>query len=78
MDLGGPTNFAPAIKQSADQVLKSKKLTYLILLIITDGIITDMDDTKHEIVKASSLPMSIIIIGVGSADFRYSKRRLIG
>ena len=78
MDLGGPTNFAPTIKQSADQVLKSKKLTYLILLIITDGIITDMDDTKHEIVKASSLPMSIIIIGVGSADFRYSKRRLIG
>ncbi|TNN71132.1 Copine-2 [Liparis tanakae] len=28
-----------------------------------------MDETRHEIVQASKLPMSIIIIGVGNADF---------
>ena len=42
---------------------------YTICLIITDGIITDFDQTVDEIVKASDLPVSIIIIGVGDADF---------
>ena len=39
------------------------------LLIITDGVISDMADTKRAIVYASTLPYSIIIVGVGSADF---------
>ena len=39
------------------------------LLIITDGVITDMDKTRTAIVEASRLPMSIIIVGVGKADF---------
>ena len=42
---------------------------YFVLLIITDGVITDMDQTRNAIVNASRLPMSIIIIGVGGADF---------
>ncbi|XP_078400284.1 copine-2 isoform X2 [Cetorhinus maximus] len=42
---------------------------YFILLIITDGVISDMDETRHAIVQAAKLPMSIIIIGVGNADF---------
>ena len=46
---------------------------YQVLLIITDGAITDIQETKHEIVQASRLPMSIIIIGVGNDDFRFTK-----
>lgn len=42
---------------------------YFILLILTDGVITDMADTREAIVQASHLPMSIIIVGVGNADF---------
>ncbi|XP_043921715.1 copine-3 [Protopterus annectens] len=42
---------------------------YYILLIITDGVITDLDETRSAIVNASKLPMSIIIVGVGAADF---------
>ena len=42
---------------------------YYILLIITDGLINDMDNTTDEIVRASGLPMSIIIVGVGDEDF---------
>uniref|UniRef100_A0A672ILU9 Copine-3 n=1 Tax=Salarias fasciatus TaxID=181472 RepID=A0A672ILU9_SALFA len=42
---------------------------YFVLLIITDGVITDMDETRNAIVRASQLPMSIIIVGVGGADF---------
>lgn len=45
-------------------------LDYLqILLIITDGIITDMQKTKEAIIAASNLPFSIIIVGVGNEDF---------
>lgn len=39
------------------------------MLIITDGIITDMEKTKYSIIDASNLPISIIIIGVGKEDF---------
>lgn len=42
---------------------------YFILLIITDGVISDMEETRHAVVQASKLPMSIIIVGVGNADF---------
>jgi hypothetical protein len=39
------------------------------LLLITDGIITDMPQTIEQIVQSSTLPTSIIIVGVGQADF---------
>lgn len=42
---------------------------YHILLILTDGVVTDMADTREAIVRASYQPMSIIIVGVGNADF---------
>jgi hypothetical protein len=38
-------------------------------MIVTDGAITDMGATKDAIVAASHLPISIIIVGVGGADF---------
>ena len=34
-----------------------------------DGVITDMDATREAIVEASHLPISVIMIGVGNADF---------
>ena len=43
---------------------------YFILLILTDGEITDMAETKDAIIKASHLPMSIIIVGVGGCSFQ--------
>lgn len=38
-------------------------------MIITDGIINDMQKTIDQIVRGSSLPLSIIIVGVGSDEF---------
>ncbi|XP_051737595.1 copine-3 isoform X2 [Ctenopharyngodon idella] len=71
--LYGPTNFAPIINhvaRFAQQALQQKTASqYYVLLIITDGVITDMDQTRGAIVAASRLPMSIIIVGVGKADF---------
>ncbi|XP_053487174.1 copine-3 isoform X1 [Ictalurus furcatus] len=71
--LYGPTNFAPIIRhvsKFAKQAQQQKSASqYFVLLIITDGVITDMDQTRAAIVAASHLPMSIIIVGVGGADF---------
>jgi len=36
---------------------------------LQDGIITDMERTIDRIVQASTLPLSIVIVGVGAADF---------
>lgn len=51
-------------------VLSNVFQQYFILLIITDGEITDLDQTRQAIVNASKLPMTIIIVGVGEADFK--------
>jgi hypothetical protein len=47
------------------------------LLILTDGIISDMEPTIDEIVRASALPISIIIVGVGNENFDNMKVYLI-
>ncbi|MBN3296566.1 CPNE9 protein, partial [Amia calva] len=70
VQLYGPTNFAPVINQvarSAADVTDGSQ--YFVLLMITDGVISDMVQTKEAIVNASGLPMSIIIVGVGPAEF---------
>uniref|UniRef100_A0A8D0ALX6 Copine-3 n=1 Tax=Sander lucioperca TaxID=283035 RepID=A0A8D0ALX6_SANLU len=72
--LSGPTNFSPIINHVASiatQAAQSNSASqYFVLLILTDGEITDFDQTRDAIVRASRLPMSIIIVGVGPADFK--------
>ncbi|XP_066527457.1 copine-9 [Hoplias malabaricus] len=70
VQLYGPTNFAPVINQvaqSAREVTDGSQ--YYVLLMITDGVISDMVQTKEAVVNASPLPLSIIIVGVGPAEF---------
>ncbi|XP_067291964.1 copine-8 isoform X1 [Pseudorasbora parva] len=68
--LYGPTYFSPVINHVARYAsLVKDGSEYFILLIISDGVISDMAQTKESIVNASSLPMSIIIVGVGPAEF---------
>uniref|UniRef100_A0A672UM97 C2 domain-containing protein n=1 Tax=Strigops habroptila TaxID=2489341 RepID=A0A672UM97_STRHB len=70
VQLYGPTNFAPVVNhvaRAAAAVLDGSQ--YFVLLIITDGVISDMAQTKEAIVNAAALPMSIIIVGVGQAEF---------
>lgn len=70
VQLWGPTNFAPIInKVSNDASQDYTGRQYWVLMMITDGIISDMEQTKKAIVNAAKHPMSIIIIGVGQADF---------
>lgn len=72
VQLYGPTNFSPIINHVARfaRAFQSDPTNYFVLLIITDGIITDLDSTKMAVIEASGLPLSIIIVGVGNeADF---------
>lgn len=39
------------------------------MLVMTDGDIHDMRETKSLIVAASELPCAIVIVGVGDHDF---------
>ncbi|KAG2694926.1 hypothetical protein I3760_08G166700 [Carya illinoinensis] len=70
--LAGPTLFGQVIKraaQIASQSVSYNSKKYFVLLIITDGVLTDLQETKDALVKASDLPLSILIVGVGGADF---------
>ncbi|KAH9705674.1 protein BONZAI 1 [Citrus sinensis] len=73
VNLAGPTLFGPVISNAAliaGQSLANRGQKYFVLLIITDGVVTDLQETKDALVKASDLPLSILIIGVGGADFK--------
>ena len=70
VELSGPTYFTPVINHVARFAQSYQDgRQYFVLLILTDGIITDFEETKAAIVQASQLPMSIIIVGVGNEDF---------
>ncbi|KAJ3396171.1 hypothetical protein HDU92_003843 [Lobulomyces angularis] len=71
--LHGPTNFSPIIDAMADLVKREllrfgNGSFYKVLLILTDGAVTDTDQTINSIIEASTLPFSIIIVGVGNKN----------
>ncbi|PIN15780.1 Copine [Handroanthus impetiginosus] len=71
--LAGPTLFGQVINKAADiagHSLSSHHAKYYILLIITDGVVSDLQETINSVVRASDLPLSILIVGVGNADFK--------
>ncbi|MBA0727835.1 hypothetical protein Golax_000787, partial [Gossypium laxum] len=71
--LAGPTLFSHVISmaaQMASQANSNGITKYFVLLIITDGVLTDIQETMDALVRASDLPLSILIVGVGNADFK--------
>ncbi|RYR19165.1 hypothetical protein Ahy_B03g063870 isoform D [Arachis hypogaea] len=65
VSLAGPTHFGPVISNAAltaSQSVATGARKYFVLLIITDGVVTDLQETKDALVKASDLPLSILII----------------
>jgi hypothetical protein len=68
----GPTHFAPLLREInayAKRNYEINPFNYSIYLLLTDGIIQDMPETIDCIVEGSFLPLSIIIIGIGDANF---------
>ena len=69
LTFSGPTEFSPIINTVISRI-KNNHLDYHILMILTDGVIDDLQETIDSLVEASFTPLSIIIIGIGDADFK--------
>ncbi len=66
IDLSGPTLICPIIDNFKIMIKNNISISiYNVLMIITDGIIDDIDDVIDSVVDAQSLPLSINIIGIG-------------
>lgn len=71
--LAGPTHFAEVVRHATTAAaalpVTPAAQGYMVLLLLTDGVITDMAETQAAIAAAAAHPLSIIIVGVGRADF---------
>ncbi|KAA6387780.1 MAG: putative E3 ubiquitin-protein ligase RGLG4 [Streblomastix strix] len=72
ISLSGPTNFAPLINESINIVKQMR--AYHILIIVTDGQVTNEKETINSIVNASNFPLSIVCIGVGDGPWDEMKK----
>ena len=71
--LSGPTFFAPIIKTIAS-IASVNNYSYMVFLLLTDGVIMDLEETINEIIIASAFPLSIVIVGVGNENFEAMKK----
>ena len=76
--MSGPTVLHSVLRAAASRAKKfynapvsQTKNHYCILLILTDGIVQDLNSTQELVRSYSSLglPLSVIVIGIGRADF---------
>ena len=51
-----------------------ERLDYRILVIITDGDVSDTENTLIQLVRANALPVSILVIGVGDEPMEKNKK----
>ena len=75
IQFSGPTFFSPILQKIMQEIgLKMEKNRnenyYEILMILTDGIINDMKETIELLIDCAELPISVIIIGIGKANFK--------
>eukprot|EP00461_Guttulinopsis_vulgaris_P000830 UN00830 len=81
MSLSGPTFFEPGLKYVSEWSkvqFTDTYQAYTILLILTDGLISDMAKTVTTLVQSSSLPFAVVICGVGNLQDWSSMNRLDG
>ena len=75
--LGGPTYLTPVIQQIAayaEKEVSQCSQHYTIGLVIVDGIVNDVDNLTDKLVDVGNLPLSIVVVGIGPADFRLMVR----
>jgi len=74
--MSSPTVFNEVIQmassraQAAQQAaMQTGNQCYTILLILTDGAVSDVEALKQCLDQASGTPLSVVIVGLGDADF---------
>ena len=69
--LAEPTVYSEVLEFAANDALRAGSETeYTVILLITDGGISDLEQTKKVLVGLSSLPISVVLVGVGKGDMR--------
>ncbi|KNC81853.1 hypothetical protein, variant [Sphaeroforma arctica JP610] len=67
----GPSQLVQVVQQAStySEGCTSAEQKYTVLLILTNGVVDDLQNTIDQIVECSTKAMSIVIVGVGSCDF---------
>ncbi|XP_045196054.2 copine-3-like isoform X2 [Mercenaria mercenaria] len=68
----GPSKLKPMLAMAESMAVREPSQdsqAYHVLIIVTDGIINDFDDVMERLISISHLPLSVIFVGVGPADF---------
>lgn len=63
------TQVLQAAAMRAKRSMDNKEMKYTVLLVLTDGIVEDCAETKRKLNVYDHLPLSVVIIGVGRANF---------
>jgi len=71
-----PTKFTEVVRTAAGYAQHEQEgareegyLSYTILLILTAGNVEDVQETKKHLIAASKEPLSVVVLGIGDADF---------
>jgi hypothetical protein len=74
--MSGPTVFTEVLQTAAARALSANEAAqrggqqaYTILLILTDGAVSDVNATAAVLGQISDSPLSVVIVGIGDADF---------
>jgi hypothetical protein len=74
--MSGPTVFEEVIRVAARHATQAQDTAkskggqcYTVLLILTDGAVSDVQATARSLEEVSGAPLSVVIVGVGNADF---------
>ena len=74
--MSGPTCFDKVLQGAAVRAKRSKEqaqpgnFRYNVLLVITDGTMSNVEETRRKLSVYRNLPLSVIFVGVGRADMR--------
>ncbi|XP_052807081.1 copine-9-like [Mya arenaria] len=71
--MSGPTRLKPVISFAESMAVREPtqdNQVYHVLLVITDGILNDIDDVLERLTSISHLPLTVVFAGVGPADFK--------
>ena len=81
VELHGPTKLAPVLQSATEWAAQAgvaqTAQKYFILLLLTDGGVSDLAETARAIVDAAEGPLSILIVGVGNGSFGRLEHMLV-
>ena len=67
----GPSKLSELINMAIQfaRSAENQSTNYYVLIVLTDGAIDDYNETLNKVITASSLPLSIVLVGLGHGDF---------